>query len=113
MGKSSSIKKKVIWFYFTLLYSYFDAEELRMLLSIVRDEKLCAKKQYTKMISDIALPIEVPTAENRRTDGIRNQMNKYETFRVDFDTFRLLLTELTEWGRCHNVVLAEKLFRVR
>lgn len=84
-----------------------------MLLSIIRDEKLCAKKQYTKMISDTVLPIEVPTAENRRTDGLRNQINKYETFRVDFDTFRLLLTELTEWGRCHNVVLAEKLFRVR
>lgn len=81
-----------------------------MLLSILRDEKLCTKKQHTnRMISE---PAVQPIDHDKRADGLRPQLNKYETFKVDFDSFHLLLTELTDWGRCRRVNLAEKLFRV-
>lgn len=97
----------------TFLVSYFDAEELRMLLSILRDEKLCVKKQHTnRMISELAVQPVEHELNKRSSDGLRPQINRYETFKVDFDTFHLLLTELTDWGRCQDIDLAEKLFRV-
>lgn len=42
----------------------------------------------------------------------RELNNKHDTFKVEFETFRLLLGELTDWGKCQNVDLSEKLFRV-
>lgn len=100
-------------------YSYFDEEELRMLLSIIRDEKLCVKKHFTKnsLISEPVTPVEIASSFSLNdgfqcTAGIRNSMDKSDSFKVDFDTFRLLFTELTQWGKCHDVDLAEKLFRV-
>lgn len=37
---------------------------------------------------------------------------RYELYNVDFDIFKVLFAELTPWGRCTNVDLAEKLFRL-
>lgn len=42
----------------------------------------------------------------------RNGGDKSELVRVEFDTFKLLLRELTTWGRCTQVDVAEKLFWV-
>ena len=84
-----------------------------MLISIIRDEKFCTKKQAFKatMVAEMVTPVELsisPALMDR--NSFLN--SKSDSFRVDFDTFSLLLAELTEWGKCRTVDLAEKLFRV-
>lgn len=89
-----------------------------MLLSILRDEKLCPKKNLTKFHEETVTPIEfdkkltLETYELTATT-LNDQYSKHDAFKVDFETFRLLLNELTEWGKCQSIDLSEKLFRVR
>lgn len=88
-----------------------------MLLSILRDEKLCPKKNLTKFIEETVMPIEFNKKETLEAfelnaTTLNEQYNKHDSFKIDFETFRLLLNELTEWGKCHCIDLAEKLFRV-
>lgn len=88
-----------------------------MLLSILRDEKLCPKKNVTKFIEETVTPIEFNKMETLEmfeinATTLNDQYNKQDAFKVDFETLRLLLNELTEWGKCQSVDLSEKLFRV-
>ncbi len=88
-----------------------------MLLSILRDEKLCPKKNLTKSIEETVMPIEFNKKETLEAfeinaETLNDHYNKYDAFKIDFETFRLLLNELTEWGKCQSIDLAEKLFRV-
>lgn len=88
-----------------------------MLLSILRDEKLCPKKNLIKLIEETVTPIEFNKKETLEAfeitaSTLNDQNNKHDAFKVDFETFRLLLTELTEWGKCQTIDLSEKLFRV-
>lgn len=111
------LDKKIIFVSFQCIYSYFESDELRMLLSILRDEKLCPKKNFTKFIEETVTPIDLDKKKNfdmfeLNASAFVDQFNKHDTFKVDFETFRLLLNELTEWGKCQSIDLAEKLFRV-
>lgn len=88
-----------------------------MLLSILRDEKLCPKKNVAKFIEETVTPIEFNKKETLEmfeinATTLNDQYNKQDAFKVDFETFRLLLNELTEWGKCQSIDLSEKLFRV-
>lgn len=88
-----------------------------MLFSILRDEKLCPKKNLTKSIEETVMPIEFNKKETLEAfeitaSTLNDQYNKHDTFKIDFETFRLLLTELTDWGKCQGIDLSEKLFRV-
>lgn len=99
------------------LYRYFETDELRGLLSILRDEKLCPKKNLVKLIEETVTPIEFDKKETLEMFEINaatlsEQYSKHDAFKIDFDTFRLLLNELTEWGKCQGIDLSEKLFRV-
>lgn len=112
---------------------YFDSDELRLLLSMVRDEKFGAKKpvpkyagQYTEPVTHVELSppssssaanqkhfVPIPKATTSQPTVVRRELtNKHDTFKVEFETFRVLLNELTDWGKCQNVDLSEKLFRV-
>lgn len=96
---------------------YFEIDELRGLLSILRDEKLCPKKNFTKFIEETVTPIEFDKKDTLEMFEINaatlsEQYSKHDAFKIDFDTFRLLLNELTEWGKCQSVDLSEKLFRL-
>lgn len=88
-----------------------------MLLSILRDEKLCPKRNFTKFIEETVTPIEFnkkKTLEMYELNAttLNDQYSKHDSFKIDFETFRLLLNELTEWGKCQSIDLSEKLFRV-
>lgn len=87
---------------------YFDAEELRMLLCYTKDEKLNLKNSsrqssVTEPVYDAAVLYD---AKKRFRD------NRYDCFRVDFDTFRKLFVDLTPWGHVQTIDVAEKLFRL-
>ncbi|XP_055625548.1 TBC1 domain family member 9 [Toxorhynchites rutilus septentrionalis] len=89
---------------------YFDAEELRMLLSYAKDEKINLKNcsrpttmSGSEPVYDAAL---LSDAKKRFRD------NRYDCFRVDFETFRKLYSDLTPWGHVQNIDVAEKLFRL-
>lgn len=121
----------------TIVCRYFDSDELRILLSMVRDEKFGAKKPATKLVGQytepithvelsppssssaasnqkhfVPIPAAAATSQPTTSNTRRELNNKHDTFKVEFETFRLLLTELTDWGKCQNVDLSEKLFRV-
>ncbi|XP_058830924.1 TBC1 domain family member 9 [Topomyia yanbarensis] len=88
---------------------YFDAEELRMLLCYTKDEKLnlknCSRQTSVNVepVYDAAL---LSDAKKRFRD------NRYDCFRVDFETFRKLFVDLTPWGHVQSIDIAEKLFRL-
>lgn len=90
--------------------SYFDGEELRLLLCYTKEEKInlknCSRQasMSTEPVYDAAL---LSDAKKRFRD------NRYDCFRVDFDTFRKLFIDLTPWGHVQNIDVAEKLFRVK
>lgn len=90
---------------------YFSDEELRLILHVIREDKTRPQKLQQKSHE---FPGESPEFHQRRSeDGlIRDPYNKYENYKVDFDTFRMLFTELTHWGAVKNVDLSEKLFRL-
>lgn len=56
----------------------------------------------------------IPTVLNAssKKPGLKDPFCKYEAYKVDFDTFRMLFSELTIWGKSHSIDLSEKLFRV-
>lgn len=83
-----------------------------MLLSVIREEKLNAKKSV-KLAGEAISPIDL-TLDMRKKEQqlLRDPFNRYETYKVDYETFRILFNEITPWGRCQNVDLAEKLYRV-
>lgn len=84
-----------------------------MLLSVIREEKLNARKSV-KLGGEAAIsPIDITLDLRKKAEQIiRDPFNRYETYKVDYETFRILFNEITPWGRCQNVDLAEKLYRV-
>ena len=79
-----------------------------MLLCYTKDEKLNLKNSsrqssVTEPVYDAAVLYD---AKKRFRD------NRYDCFRVDFDTFRKLFVDLTPWGHVQTIDVAEKLFRV-
>lgn len=105
-----------------LHFRYFDTEELRLLLSIIRDEKFDPKKNHAKQTQqgEPITPIELSTSagERKRFEILnanvkKDPYSKFDSYKIDFDTFRLLMVQLTDWGKCQHVDLAEKLFRVK
>lgn len=100
---------------------YFQNDELRLLLTIIREEKSFPRKiQYQRSLSIGETPIQINnlySTENEDTSNngkinYRDPYNKQDAYRLDFDTFRILFNELTPWSKCQSIDLAEKLFRV-
>ncbi|XP_041771586.1 TBC1 domain family member 9 [Anopheles merus] len=89
---------------------YFDSEELRMLLCYTKDEKnsLTARSRPTSVNG--GEPVYDVTVLNDAKKRCRD--NRYDCFRVDYETFRKLFVDLTPWGHCQNIDLPEKLFRL-
>lgn len=96
--------------------TYFDKEELRLLLGIIREEKLAFRKAHLqKQQSHVGeSPILVPSLSptHQKVGFPENNCSRSEGYSVDFDTFRVLFYELTPWHSCTTVDLAEKVFRV-
>lgn len=95
-----------------------------MLLSFLRDEKMATKQSATQKAyitqSSESSGVEFavgsfesgwPLAGSSTTPKMRGG-DKCEMVRVEYETFKLLLRELTPWGRCTQVDVAEKLFWV-
>ncbi|EAT33625.1 AAEL014093-PA, partial [Aedes aegypti] len=87
---------------------YFDADELRMLLCYTKDEKLNLKNCSRQ--SSVAEPVYDASVLYDAKRRFRD--NRYDSFRVDFDTFRKLFGDLTPWGHVQSIDMAEKLFRL-
>lgn len=113
MGKGHGIKTGNLWS-LTMLRSplrrYFDSEELRMLLCYTKDEKISVKNRARPTSGSGGEPAYDMTVLNDAKKRFRD--NRYDCFRVDYETFRKLFVDLTPWGHCQNVDIAEKLFRV-
>lgn len=101
-----------------LNFSYIDDEDLKMLLTIIREEKMNTRKfmQNRETLPGEAVSIvDDPEQEFRNVKkeaNNRDPYNRYDSYKVDFETFRVLFIELTQWGGCQTIDLAEKLFRV-
>lgn len=81
-----------------------------MLLCYTKDEKnsLTARSRPTSVNG--GEPVYDVTVLNDAKKRCRD--NRYDCFRVDYETFRKLFVDLTPWGHCQNIDLPEKLFRV-
>ena len=96
---------------------YFNNDELRALLGIIREEKMAFRKAHMQKLqahvseSPILVPSPSPTHQ-QRLGFPDNNCSRSEAYSVDFDTFRVLFYELTPWRSCVTIDLAEKLFRV-
>lgn len=107
--------------HFFRVYRYFTAEELQLLLAMIRDEKVNFRRRRnhcSEYSESTETPIELLESYEyindikKRSDVLRDPFNRYDTYKTSFETFRTLFIELTDWGKCQNVDLAEKLFRV-
>lgn len=87
-----------------------------MLLSLIRDEKMSTKQPATPKANKTfssAVEVAVGSLDSQcSATSLKTKGDKCDMVRVDYDTFKLLLRELTTWGRCTQVDLAEKLFWV-
>ncbi|KAL5292343.1 TBC1D8 family protein [Megaselia abdita] len=91
---------------------YFSDEELRLILQLIREDKTRPQKLQQKS-HEMAGESPFIVTPRRSEDGlIRDPYNKYENYKVDYDTFKMLFTELTHWGAAKNLDLSEKLFRL-
>lgn len=95
---------------------YFEPDELRMLLGIIREEKLTYRKAHKqKMYAQLSeIPFQVQLLLNPTQKLLLSEINcsRAEAYNVDYETFRVLFYELTSWRTCETIDLAEKLFRV-
>uniref|UniRef100_A0A1L8DMP1 Rab-GAP TBC domain-containing protein n=1 Tax=Nyssomyia neivai TaxID=330878 RepID=A0A1L8DMP1_9DIPT len=101
--------------------SYFTQDELRLLLSFIREEKLRNSRKSTAKPSTFqgepVTPVESLFDDDifkypltRRGLDVREP--RLEMYNVDLEIFKTLFTELTVWKRCQGVDLAEKLFQL-
>lgn len=99
----------------------FNDEELRLLLTIIKEEKRTQRLSGTPMATDpnCELPVldDIATASHSELDVILrkrflDQKERYEMYNVDYNVFKVLFTKLTPWGKSQTVDLAEKLFRL-
>lgn len=98
---------------------YFNNEELRSLLGIIREERMAFRKAHLQKLQahvsespSIIVPSPSPTNQQQQQRFPDNNCSRSEAYSVDFDTFRVLFYELTPWRSCVTIDLAEKLFRV-
>ncbi|XP_053672142.1 TBC1 domain family member 9 [Anopheles nili] len=89
---------------------YFDGDELRMLLCYTKDEKISVKNRSRPTSVNSSEPVYDVLVLNDAKKRFRD--NRYDCFRVDYETFRRLFVDLTPWGHCQNVDISEKLFRL-
>lgn len=77
-----------------------------MMLAIIREQKIINKTpKYSSSLQEPVFPVDKGPMKS-------DPYSKIDLYRVDYDIFCVLLRELTPWGKCKNVDLAEKLFRV-
>lgn len=83
-------------------------------------EPIAAPVEMMVGADGVALPsllqptMATPTTPTRRTaTGAAIGVDKCDLVRVELETFKMLVQELTTWGVCTKVDLAEKLFWVR
>lgn len=77
---------------------------------IIREEKTSLRKNYNSGGEHIDEQLLFDTMTHRPNQ--RDSNAKFDLFKVDFETFRILFEEITPWGKCKNVDLAGNLFRV-
>ncbi|XP_073840072.1 TBC1 domain family member 8/9 isoform X1 [Musca autumnalis] len=95
---------------------YFDKDELRLLLSIIREEKMAFRKAHLQKIQahvgESPILVPSPSTSRPKLGFYESNCSRAEAYGVDFDTFRVLFYELTPWKSCGTIDLAEKLFRL-
>ncbi|KAL7734779.1 hypothetical protein ACLKA6_011065 [Drosophila palustris] len=94
--------------------AYFERQELHMLLTIVREEKLALKSMQQQQKAQSMS--EAPQLQHQQSPS-RDIMpgggnGRHEAYCVGFEVFHTLITELTPWRKCVSVDIAEKLFRL-
>ncbi|XP_055382539.1 TBC1 domain family member 9 [Condylostylus longicornis] len=91
--------------------TFFTSEELRLFLMLIREEKTIRRKHINKSgIISIEDPILLPN--NETSTETRDPYNKLDAYRTDFDIYKVLFYEITDWNKCVTIDLAEKLFRL-
>lgn len=102
----------------------FSSDELRLLLTIIKEEKCNQRMSGTGTSRDPnceEMPVlsdDMVAASNSEMDIILrkrflDQKERYEMYNVDYNVFKVLFSKLTPWGKCQTAVdLAEKLFRL-
>uniref|UniRef100_A0A182SDC2 EF-hand domain-containing protein n=1 Tax=Anopheles maculatus TaxID=74869 RepID=A0A182SDC2_9DIPT len=81
-----------------------------MLLCYTKDEKISLKNRSRPTSVNGGEPVYDVTVLNDAKKRFRD--NRYDCFRVDYETFRKLFVDLTPWGHCQNIDVSEKLFRL-
>lgn len=89
---------------------------------MIREEKKYNRKlsQYKTMEfteTEVSTPCEatpqiIDPKMFERENFLKSSATRHDSYKVDFDTFKMLFSELLPWGTCQNVDLADKLFRV-
>uniref|UniRef100_A0A7G3AIY4 Putative gtpase-activating protein vrp n=1 Tax=Lutzomyia longipalpis TaxID=7200 RepID=A0A7G3AIY4_LUTLO len=99
----------------------FSQDELRLLLSFIREEKLRnSRKSAAKpptFQGEPVTPIETLFDDDSPKDpftrrGMDVREPRLEVYNVDLEIFKTLFTELSVWRECQGVDLAEKLFQL-
>ncbi|XP_030570382.1 TBC1 domain family member 9 isoform X2 [Drosophila novamexicana] len=100
---------------------YFERQELHMLLTIIREEKLTLKsmqqQQQKAQCHMSEAPQLLPHHQSPTRAGLGDVMpgggnGRHEAYSVNFEVFHTLFTELTPWRKCVSVDVGEKLFRL-
>ncbi|XP_017843403.1 TBC1 domain family member 9 isoform X2 [Drosophila busckii] len=99
--------------------AYFDRQELHMLLTIVREEKLALRSmqqqhnKHSHMSEAPQLLPQHPQSPTRANDIMPGGgSGRHEAYCVNYEVFHTLFTELTPWRKCTSVDIGEKLFRL-
>lgn len=97
----------------------FSSDELRLLMTIIKEEKLNHRMSSNNESTDREEIPVLEAASNAVSEidvilrkRFLDQKERYEMYNVDYDVFKVLFTELTPWGKCQTVDLAEKIFRL-
>ncbi|EDW18570.1 TBC1 domain family member 9 isoform X1 [Drosophila mojavensis] len=101
--------------------AYFNRQELHMLLTIIREEKLNLKsvqqQQQKAQCHMSEAPQLLPHHQSPSRSGVGDIMpggssGRHEAYCVNFEVFHTLFSELTPWRKCVSVDIGEKLFRL-
>ncbi|XP_034483767.1 TBC1 domain family member 9 isoform X2 [Drosophila innubila] len=94
--------------------AYFKRQELHMLLTIIREEKLALKSmQQQQKAQSMSEAPQLQHQQSPAHDIMPGGGNgRHEAYCVSFEVFHTLFTELTPWRKCVGVDIAEKLFRL-
>ncbi|XP_030373386.1 TBC1 domain family member 9 [Scaptodrosophila lebanonensis] len=92
---------------------YFERDELHMLLTIIREEKMALKsvQQQQKTHANMSEAPSFPQSPARAAPGDSSGA-RHEAYCVNYEVFHTLFNELTPWRKCTTVDIGEKLFRL-